>query len=219
MTALFRSPWEVLTSLGAAGLMLPVLVQVCIGLWQTGQSGTVVRWLALMALGTALVLATKIAFLSFGIGSAALDFTGISGHATLATAILPVWLGWVLARDPGRHFPTGMLAGLALGALVGWSRIILGAHSVSESALGWLLGAVIASLTWRLLDRRIPAPRLVWGAGLVLLLALSPNFSSYLPTRDWEKSLALIICGCEVLHSRDDFRVSPPRVSASAGLQ
>ena len=165
MIAMPRFLWEVLTGLGAAGLMLPMLALVCAGLWRTGHAGAAARWLVLTALGATLVLATKIAFLAFGIGSAALDFTGISGHTTLATAILPVWLGWMLNRGTGRYAPAGLLVGLVLGALVGYSRVYLGAHSASESVLGWLLGAGIAYLTWRLLDRRTPAPRLAWGSG------------------------------------------------------
>ena len=96
-----------------------------------------------------------------------------------------------------------------LGALVGYSRVYLGAHSTSESALGWLLGAGIAYLTWRLLDRRTPAPRLAWGVGLILLLALSPNCSSYLPTHTWEQSVARAIAGRGVLYSRDQLHRAP----------
>ena len=195
---------EIVTNLGAAGVMLPILVLACAGLWCTGQSAAATRWLVLMAIGGTLVLATKIAFLSFGLGIAELDFTGISGHTTLATAILPVWLGALLGGERGqaRLALAGMLVGLSLGALVGWSRVHLGAHSPSESILGWMLGAGIAYLTWRVLNRRIPAPWLTRSACLILLLTLSPSLSSYLPTHQWEYQLARAISGREVLHSR-----------------
>lgn len=197
---------EAITNLGAAGLMLPMLALLCLGLWRTGQVSTAARWLLLMALGAVMVLGTKVAFLGFGIGSATLDFTGISGHATLATAILPVWLSWLLARGGGRWALVGMLLGLVLGVLVGWSRVDLGAHSASESVLGWLLGAGIAGLTLRLLDRQTPAPGLAWGAGFILLFALSPSGWSYLPTHAWEEELALTISGRGVPYSRHDLK-------------
>jgi membrane-associated phospholipid phosphatase len=206
MTGMYRPLWETITNLGAAGLMLPILALVCAGLWRTGQAIAAVRWLVFIALGAALVLATKIAFLSFGIGNAALDFTGISGHATLATAVLPVWLGWLLVWGRRRTVRVGLLLGLVLGALVAWSRVYLGAHSPSESVMGWLLGAGIACLTLHALDRRIAAPRLAQGAGLVLLLALSPSLSAYLPTHDWERYLALAVSGRGVVYTRSSLR-------------
>ena len=214
----------IVTNLGAAGVMVPVLALACVGLWRTGQSVAARRWLVLMAIGGTLVLATKIAFLSFGLGIAELDFTGISGHTTLATAILPVWLGALLGGERGqaRLALAGMLVGLALGALVGWSRVHLGAHSPSESVLGWMLGAGISYLTLRVLDRQIRAPWLTRSASLILLLALSPSLSSYLPTHKWERELAMAISGREVVHRRARLRqpqraVRAPRAPATAG--
>jgi membrane-associated phospholipid phosphatase len=199
--------WDLITRLGAAGLMLPMLLMVCAALWQTGQWGAAGRWLLLVIAGAVLVLGTKIAFLAWGLGSAALDFTGISGHTTLATAILPVWLGWMLARGRCRIHPVGMLAGLALGALVGWSRVELGAHSPSESVAGWLLGALIAYFAFRSLDRRVSPPWLARSAGLILLLAMSPTLSTYLPTHDWERQVALVLSADGVLHERASLEV------------
>ena len=89
--------WPVVTHLGSAGLMLPVAALTTLGLWLAGRRAAVAVWLAALGAGAALVLASKLAFMGWGIGSVALDFTGISGHSMLATAILPVWLAWLLA--------------------------------------------------------------------------------------------------------------------------
>lgn len=223
MTEPFPPLGTIVTNFGAAGVMVPVLVLACAGLWRTGQSAAAAWWLILIAIGGTLVLATKIAFLSFGLGIAELDFTGISGHTTLATAILPVWLGALLGgeRRQARFALVGVLAGLALGALVGWSRVHLGAHSPSESVLGWILGAGISYLTLRVLNPRVRAPWLTWSASLILLLTLSPSLSSYLPTHRWERELAKAISGREALHSRarlkQPHRAAPaPRAPATA---
>jgi membrane-associated phospholipid phosphatase len=213
----------IVTNLGAASVMLPILALVCAGLWRTGQRVAAGRWLILIAIGATLVMVTKIAFLAFGLGIAELDFAGISGHTTLATAILPVWLGALLGSERGqaRFALVGMLCGLALGALVGWSRVHLGAHSPSESVIGWMLGAGISYLTLRALKPRVRAPWFTRGASLILLLALSPSLSSYLPTHRWERELAKAISGREVLHSRARLKqprraIPAPRAPATA---
>jgi membrane-associated phospholipid phosphatase len=205
----------IVTNLGAAGVMAPVLAMTCLGLWRSGQSAAATRWLVLVAIGGTVVLATKIAFLAFGLGIPQLDFTGVSGHTTLATAILPVWLRALLGgeRRETRLALAGMLVGLALGALVGWSRVDVGAHSPSEAVLGWMLGAAIAYLTIRVLNGQIAASWLTRGAGLILLLTLSPTLSSYLPTHQWERELAMAISGRETVYTRATrcLRCEPPR--------
>ena len=212
MTNLLPSGWDQLTNLGAAGLMVPLLLVVCAALWQSGQGAAAGRWLLLVVAASLLVLITKFAFLIWGLGSAALDFTGISGHATLATAILPLWIGWLLGRRGGRRvLPLALLLGLGIGALVAWSRVAVGAHSVSESVIGWLLGALIVVFAFRRLDQRVPPPLLAKGAGLILLLALSPltaNVNANVPsTHHWERRIALALSPTGVLHERAELRV------------
>jgi hypothetical protein len=57
-------------------------------------------WCLLFGIAMLAVVATKIAFLGWGIGSEALDFTGISGHAARATAIFPVLFYLGLQNPP-----------------------------------------------------------------------------------------------------------------------
>lgn len=59
-----------------------------------------------------------------------------SGHAMTATAyVVPLVCAW----------PAVAPAGIALWALIGWSRIALGHHYLSDVLLGTLLGAFIAT--------------------------------------------------------------------------
>ena len=194
--------WNVVTHLGAASLMLPMMAMLLFGLWRTGQVPALRTWLLATSVGFALVLATKIAFLGWGIGSANLDFTGISGHATLASSILPVWLGWLLAEGAGGISAPGMLLGLAVGGLVGWSRVVLGAHSVSEVVAGWLLGAGLCLIAYWIMRGCVRAPRLTRAAAGLLLFAFSPTLSSYLPSHGWEVRMALFLSGRKSPYTR-----------------
>src|ERR1700756_1162312 len=84
------------------------------------------RWVAGIAATSVVTTVSKIAFLGFGIGIAALDFTGFSGHSMYSWAILPV-----LAAIVGGW--RGALASVGLALLITYSRVDLGAHSWSEA--------------------------------------------------------------------------------------
>jgi len=113
------------------------------------------RWLAGIVAGTAITTVSKIAFLGFGIGSAALDFTGFSGHSMYSMAVLPVLFAIVFGRG-------GAFTGTALALLVMVSRVMTGAHSWSEALSGALIGAGIAGWTLALYLRHPSAVRAPW---------------------------------------------------------
>jgi hypothetical protein len=162
----------------------------------------------------AVVLASKVAFSGWGIGSAALDFTGISGHTMLASAVFPVLLGWLFQQRDRRHgaagLSLGLLAGLLVGCLVGYSRIMVGAHSWSEVVLGWCCGAAIAAVACRtmLFGSAAAAPvlmiRLAIVPALVGLLSMHQTMAAKVPAHEWEVRLALALSGRDHPYVRQD---------------
>jgi len=139
-----------ITHLGNAVLMLSAALVLSLW-WAAGGAGRLaLRWLLVLGAAVAVVLATKLAFLGWGVGVASLDFTGLSGHATLSAAVLPV-LAWALGSRASRKARSVAVAGTATLALaVGASRWVLQVHSTSEVLLGWLLGGTVA---WAMLAR------------------------------------------------------------------
>lgn len=209
MGFLAASPvWLVITRLGAAGIVLPLLLIAVVALWQCRQRTALLHWSLALGLAVLLTLTSKILFLGWGVGIAALDFTGISGHALLANAVLPLLCGWLWAplREPFNR--RGAICGLALGALVALSRVVLGAHSPSEAVLGWLLGALVSLAVLRALSEPTRRPSLALLSLFVLLFGLVGNFASYLPTHDWEVRLALLLSSRDKPYSRQHLR--PP---------
>lgn len=196
--------WPVVTHLGSAGLMLPVAALTTLGLWLAGRRAAVAVWLAALGAGAALVLASKLAFMGWGIGSVALDFTGISGHSMLATAILPVWLAWLLAGRVQRFATPVLLLGLLIGAQVALSRVLLGAHSISEALAGWLLGALVALAAWRALAGPLRGSRWSLLALLPLALSLDAATANYLPAYQWEQHIAVSLSGRSAPYTRAD---------------
>jgi membrane-associated phospholipid phosphatase len=148
------------------------------------------RWVAAIVATTAVTTASKVAFLGFGIGIAALDFTGFSGHSMYATAILPV-LAAIIAGRPGA------VVGVLMALLITYSRVNLGAHSTSEAIAGLVLGAAAAG--WTLADylAHPGAVRAPWWLPLLLVgwLAFVPLRAPPSRTHDVVVSLALKLSG------------------------
>lgn len=71
-----------------------------------------------------------------------------SGHAagTSAIALFSAWLltRWLITSWPGRVLVWAVAIGLT--AVIGFSRVYLGVHYVSDVAAGWLLGAAWAGI-------------------------------------------------------------------------
>lgn len=127
----------------------------------------VLRWWCLFALACILVAASKIAHYAWGTQIAAWELTCFSGHSMLAFAFWPLALA--LAAPAGARRTRWLLWSLGIGiaALIGLSRVRLGAHPWSEVIAGSLLGLLAGSLAMNGLRRwHFPRP-------LVLVLVLA----------------------------------------------
>ena len=210
--------WQVITHLGSASLLLPVMAIVAIALWRAGQRAALRVWLLAFAVAVALTLATKIAFLGWGLGIATLDFTGISGHTLLACSVLPLLFGWLLAGER-RFSATGAGLGLLAGGLVGASRFALDTHSVSEVVVAWLFGLAVCSLSLRALEATAQRPWFARLSPLLLLLSFNATASTYLPSHEFEIRIALLLSGRDRHYTRQQsLQPEPGRSQALIGV-
>lgn len=140
--------WHLVTRLGEAQILLPAAALSILALVDQRQGRPLAgRWLATLVAAVALTTASKVAFIGWGIGWAALDFTGISGHAMFAAAVYPLLLGTLAPATP-RFAPwLAIAAGAALALLVGVSRVTVHAHSWSEVAAGLSLGGAVVMVS------------------------------------------------------------------------
>ena len=103
--------WHPLTRLGEAQLLLPALLLAAVWLARSPGGGRLAGWwLATTGAAALLTTATKVAFIGYGVGYAPLDFTGISGHAMFAAAVLPPLV--LLAGSTGLAAGVGGAAGV-----------------------------------------------------------------------------------------------------------
>ena len=212
--------WAQITRLGEAQILLPAMALALV--WLVRQpGGRPLAWAWLLATGVAagITTASKVAFLGYGIGWAALDFTGFSGHAMFAAAVMPLLVR--LAAGPGSADGRRrvLIFGYLLALAVAVSRVKVGAHSVSEVVAGFSLGAAASATALR--AGRWPALQLARWMPLVLLgwAVVAVGGAPASRTHDAVTQLSLALSGRAKAYQRWDMhrdhqqRKSPPAVS------
>jgi membrane-associated phospholipid phosphatase len=200
--------WSHISALG--GLNVTALVAVAIAAWLVGARcwRLSLAWCLLFAGAMLLVTASQMAFIGWGIGVRAYDFTGFSGHSARAAAVYPVAVFLLLERRPTWLRLLGIAAGTLLGALVALARVKVGAHSPSEALLGFGVGLAAALLFIRraYANRRgAPKPLLVaLGLAMLLLPRSDPNYG-----HQWLTGLALTLAQHDRPYLRESWKPAP----------
>lgn len=197
--------WHLVTRLGEAQVLLPAAVLTATALFvQTKTRKLALNWLLLIVVAAAITTASKLAFIGWGIGSAAINFTGVSGHAMFAAAILPiVAITFVPGRFGGQH-PLVLALGCALAVLVGVSRIKVGAHSGSEVLAGLLLGGAVTAAALASARAAVIAVRPLVLTLLLVWVALMPFQLPKSKTHLMVNRLAVAMSGNERPYTRSD---------------
>jgi membrane-associated phospholipid phosphatase len=205
--AVVTTYWFVITRFGEVQNLLPAALWVCLALVRSEATRPLAyRWLFWLALVSLVDIASKIVFIGWGVGLASWNFTGFSGHAMYSAAIYPLLLVTLAARLGSGWRRLALAAGFLLAAVVGVSRVMVDAHSVSEVVLGLLLGAVVTlrviakpglhRVTWRL---HVPVLLAVW-------MVLAPLVAPPMPTHWMVTRLALQLSGRVHPYTRLDLR-------------
>lgn len=217
--------WPQLSRLGEAQILLPALLLSA--LWLARQPGggrLAAAWVLATGAAAAITTASKVGFIGFGIGSAALDFTGVSGHAMFAAAVLPLLLRLASGAVTPRGQRTLLAAGYLLALAVGVSRVMVQAHSWSEVGAGLALGAAASGAAlwvgpWPALRLARWAPVLLVSGALAGVVSAPPSRTHDLVTR-----LSLAVSGRTQpyrrweLH-RDHRRLQAPTATRRGSLQ
>ena len=177
--------WFQLTNAGDLAVMMPAAIMITFWLLFNRPWPQAWLWPLLFGTGVLLVAISKIAYVGWGIGCQAMNFTGISGHTLQASAVFPLVFYLIFSTYRPRWRFAGLVAGLVCGGVIGFSRLTVRAHSLSEVVAGFVLGLVIC-LVFAIMDpaQRICRPRLgiLLGALAVLMLTVT---GSRAPGRIW----------------------------------
>jgi hypothetical protein len=211
--------WALLTRLGEADILLPAALLAAAALFfQAHSRRLATRWTSLIFGAALLTTASKLAFIGWGVGWAAMDFTGISGHAMFAAAIYPVLLTNILPGDARGKHRLALALGCALALLIGLTRLVLGVHSLSEVVSGLLLGGAVSALTLSAAGPVAALRRPMIPGLLVLWMALTPFQLPASQTHSLVTRLALAMSGHEAPFTRADL-LSRQRRDASGVLR
>lgn len=146
--------------------------------------------------------------MGWGIGIRELDFTGFSGHSALSTAFWPILLWLLCARAVPAIRHISVLLGYALAGLVGYSRLVIHAHSTSEVIAGLLLGAAGSALFLLMQSRGESAhvAQLSWGglASVVIIPLMLLNTGAKAPTQSLLGEIAVKLGPLEKPFTRAD---------------
>jgi len=163
-----------ITNLGDAALTVPVAFACALWLSATDRREAF-RWLFVLVAGLALVGLTKVLYAGCGIQIRSIEFRVISGHTMLASAVWSVALGLLTGSVRAGWYRLGATFGLAMGAVIGFCRVVQDAHTPIEVVAGWMLGSAIAIYFLQRFfkaSRRMPRS-LVGGLGLLLVSTIA----------------------------------------------
>jgi membrane-associated phospholipid phosphatase len=187
--------WYSITSLGGAGLTLPLAIAIALWLALGYSWRMAAGWLLLLGAAIGVVTVTKLAFLGWGVGVRELDFTGLSGHAVLSTAVYPVAMFLMLLPARPAFRLVGVVLGLAAGIAVGMSRVVLDAHSPSEAITGCIVGAITALMFVRWSWNAEPGRLSAVPVAVSLMMLTVGLHGVHLPTQRWVTHIALKVSG------------------------
>ena len=211
------APWHLLTRLGEAQILLPATALTLVALFVRAHTRKLACiWMSLIILATVITTASKVAFMGWGIGWAAINFTGISGHAMFAAAIYPVLMVTFLSgRWRGAH-GLSLVLGCALALVVGLSRIEVGAHSWSEVLAGWVVGGAVSAAALALCETSAIVIRPIVPVLLLAWVAVMPFKLHASPTHAYVIRLAVAMSGNDTPFTRSDLMQPARRQNALA---
>lgn len=167
--------WQLISFFGDSTVLLPSAAALFIVLMLRKTSRLLAwQWSLLFGITGAIVCASKLAFMGWGLGIRELDYTGFSGHSALSAAFWPIFLWLLSARFSAGVQKAAVAAGYSLAAVVGYSRLVIHAHSVSEVIAGLLLGAAGSALFLLLQKRTTPSESVSISWGGVACLVMVP---------------------------------------------
>ena len=201
--------WQWVSFFGDSTVLLPSAAAVFMVLFLRRPSRQIAwQWGLLFGITGAIVSASKLAFMGWGIGIRELDFTGFSGHTALSTAFWPIFLWLLCTRGSVALRRTAVVMGYLLAGLVGYSRLAIHAHSPSEVIAGLLLGACGSAL-FLLLQRnssRVVDAQLSWGGvlSLIIIPVVLLNTGTKAPTQSLLGEIAVKLGPLEKPFTRAD---------------
>jgi len=189
--------WAEITRLGESGFLLPIGLILWFWLMVARCYRAALIWAIAFGSAILVVVASKVAFIGWGIGIRSIDFTGFSGHTMLAAALFPA-LAYAMTGGARQSLRIAAIASaLLFAALIAISRVVLEAHSISEVVGGFALGALAALCLIRYSRLGAQAALPAWVVLLAVLASGAISVGHRAPSHHIIVTLALKLSGHE----------------------
>ncbi|WP_229211331.1 MULTISPECIES: phosphatase PAP2 family protein [unclassified Duganella] len=191
---------------GSLAVTGPIGIAIAVWLLAGKSWRLTAAWCVLFGIGMALVVATKMAFVGWGLGVESVEFAGFSGHAMRAAAVFPVAFFLAFRSSTSQWRVLGTLFGVLLAVLIAISRVYVQAHSVSESVTGCLLGLAVAAvfIWYASTEHHMALSRLLVVLCIPIVL-IAPRVEP-VPAEMWITHAALWLSGHDKPYTRDIWR-------------
>lgn len=192
-----------LVHIGDATLLIPVAAAITTLLLLNRVWRLSIWWTLSFSAGLALVIASKIAYMGWGVGIKAIDYKAVSGHAMLTAAVLPVLFQLILWQQNPRSRHGGEWAGLVLAMVVSVVLVTFGFHTWSEAIAGSILGCLISLPFLREASATAGSFRLRrWTVTASASMLLLMHEATLMPaTQYWMSNIATYLSGHDLLYS------------------
>jgi len=182
--------WTTAVHLGNTSIMLPLAAAITTWLLLARRWRLAIWWVFLFSTGLGTVIATKMYYISRITTDLRPDYKGLSGHAMLTSAILPVATYLIVKKlsTPSRNLALG-LSILTCTGMVG-CLVALKFHSLSEAIGGAGVGIAV-SLAFIWMAESTPAtvaPR--WQLPVTLLVIALVSYANPAALEHWLSELA-----------------------------
>lgn len=181
---------SIITDLGDAGFLLPMSILLGLTLLLSGDRRSALAFVVSLAICVAATVMAKVAFMTCAGERAGAAIYSPSGHASLAALFFPA-LALVGGRNGSRLYKGAFVLACALIVLlIAGSRVVLGVHTLAETAAGVAIGLGSFGFFWRFASPHgaIFAPAFI--AALSLLAVAYAIFGSHVGIEHWLELVA-----------------------------
>lgn len=187
--------WWSLTDFGDSAVTLPLGLAITLTLLAGRRYRAAALWIGCIAFTAGATGSTKLLMKTCGGPLVGTVLVAPSGHTAMSMTIyggLALLAGRHLADWRGR---LAFLAAMALALAIAVSRVIIGAHTVPEVAVGLAIGGVALAALHLLLPREDPfVLPLVWLSG-ALVAVMAASYGDRWPIEDLLREMAFILRG------------------------
>ena len=142
------SPARFITDFADQAVLLPLAAVIALGLWASGWRRGAIAWISVIGGMLIVMLALKVWAGSCGEILFGDQLQSPSGHTASAAVIYGGALSLLVHRAL-RGTPMTLICAGVFAAVVGVSRVVLGAHSVLEVSIGAFVGVTAAMILER----------------------------------------------------------------------